>query len=348
VTLVTTPHKVPSGRWGLSDRGASLRAGVKAPVYTSRFGVEAKARQKRDYAEEEITRGNMPVRWARRLAFASRASLRCMSLAAAFTIASIFGAPSAFASPLDKAAGAVGAVDPPVIGNPGPSLPRPAPPPPPAPPVKPPTVEAPETRPSSPRPVPAPASGSTKASTSTPGVDLPSAYDPTRGAKEPAGLAPGTSTKAAQQTPASARGGAGKGLDGPGAARPRSGAGAVESAKPASPGRFLARIWPAMALGPVEKLFAALQAPWEAATSLPISDVPSFLSGLAEVTGASHAVGPAERSRSSNPPQDSTGIWVPDGAQISVFVLVVVCAALMALFVFTLRRELRSMHRWHL
>lgn len=288
-------------------------------------------------------------------------SLRYGTSLAAVLIASIFGVPFASATPTSEAAGAVGSVVPPVPETSAPSLPSAAPPQAPIPaapqapvevptvpqaPVKTspaprtpaprtPSVEASERTPNPPRLAPAPSRGST--GPSGPGVDRPSA-----------GTATSDSTGSAQQTIASARNRAGKGGDSHGATRPGAEAGSVESAKVASLRRLFAYVWPALALGPAWRLLATLQTGWEAATPLAMSDVPRLLSGLtAGVTGAGGVAGISERSVTPNPsPSDSTGAWAPDGSEISLFVFIISCAALIALLAFTVSRELRSMRRW--
>jgi hypothetical protein len=116
--------------------------------------------------------------------------------------------------------------------------------------------------------------------------------------------------------------------------------------------RLLAYVWPAVALGPAGDLLASLQARFEAVALLPlsVSDVSRVLAGLSEAAGEAGLAGAAEvadrAAVSSPPPADSKGIWVPDGAEISLLVLIASCAALMALLAFTIRRELHSrMHR---
>jgi hypothetical protein len=269
-----------------------------------------------------------------------------LALAGTVLIASVFGASSAPATSLGEAADTVESAVPPVAGTPSPPLPSAAPPQTPvptapqAPPVELPTVEGSGTTPNSSHLVPAPSSGATKDSST--GVDLPSVHEVTSGTGEPAGATTSTSTEGVQQTPASARNGVGNGSGSHGATtRP-----GIESAKAAPLRRLLAYVWPAIALGPVGKLLARLQARWEAATSLSVADVARLLSGLTGVAGSGGAAGFSEHSAIPNPsPPDSTGIWVPDNGEISLLVLIVLCAALMALLVFTVGRELRSMYR---
>lgn len=132
------------------------------------------------------------------------------------------------------------------------------------------------------------------------------------------------------------------------AAGPGGEAASLQSATVASLPRLLAYVWPAVALGPVGDLLASLQARFEAATLLPVSvsDVSRLLAGLSAAVGEAGAGGASElvdhAAVSDPPPADSKGIWVPDGAEISLFVLIASCAALMALLGFAIRRELHS------
>lgn len=116
--------------------------------------------------------------------------------------------------------------------------------------------------------------------------------------------------------------------------------------------RFIAYVWPAIALGPAGELLASLQARFAAATLLPLSEsgVSQLLGGLSaavESAGVGSAAELSNRSAVSDPPPaDSKGFWVPDGAEISLLVLIAACAALMGLLGFAIRRELQSaMHR---
>jgi hypothetical protein len=316
----------------------------------------------------------VPVHRTKEEAFTPRPFLRWIALAGAVLVASVLGVPSASAIPgvpsapaipPGKAPSAVEAVAPPVTRPSAPSLPSAAPPqapvpavpkgPPgtspalPTPPAGVPSIaKAPGAPPNSSHSVrAAPSDRSSGASGRS--VDLPSASQVTSGTKELAGRAASTSTEQPQRLVPSTRGGVGEGPGSHGAGRSGIGADAVEPAKPASPARFLARVWPAIALGPVERLLAMLQMPREAAASLPISDIPRLLLGVTELTGTSSDAGGPEHSASSNPPpRDSTGTWVPDGSEISLFVLIAFFAALTALLVLTVRRELGSTHRWPL
>jgi hypothetical protein len=119
----------------------------------------------------------------------------------------------------------------------------------------------------------------------------------------------------------------------------------VESAKEAPLRGWLAYVWPAVALGSIGKLLVVLQARWETAPALPATDIPRFHLEQAGATEMNGVAGLSEHSTSSNsPPGNSTDSWDP-GSGISIFVLLVACAAPIAVLVFSVRRELRSMHR---
>jgi hypothetical protein len=181
---------------------------------------------------------------------------------------------------------------------------------------------------------------------------LPSANETANGTKKQAGVPTSTSTGESGQAAAPARNGPVRDSVNHGAAHPGEGAGSadsakVESAKAAPLGRLLARVWPAIALGPAGKLLTTLGARLEAATSLPASGLPRLLSGLAGAAGAGGVAGRSAHSATPNSsPGDSTGIPVPGSREISFLVLVILCTALMALLVFAVRRELRAMYRW--
>lgn len=202
--------------------------------------------------------------------------------------------------------------------------------------VKAPSADVRVTTPNSSHSASAPSGGPTKASST--GADLPEVDEVVGGTKGSAG----PSTETAHQAAPSAHN-----LRGSRGVPPGVRAGSLESAKVAP--ALLAYVWPAFSLGPAGELLRTLQARLEAAISLPAVDVPRLLLGLAGVSGAGPAAEPSKSSTSSNPsPRDSRGIWFPSGGEISLFVFLVACAALMALLIFTLRRELRAMHRWPL
>lgn len=292
----------------------------------------------------------MSVCGTHRGAFASKAHLRWgISIVGAALIALILGAPFASASPPIPPIPSVGIPAPPSL----PSAPPPQPSVPTAPPVQ---VEVPTvpqvpvvkaatakvdgTTPDSSHLAPGSSGDSTKAS--SPGVDLP-AVDAIESRTE-GGV--GASTEEAHRTATAARG---KGSAGDGALPSGAPADSLESARAAP--LLLAYVWPAIALGPVaQKLLRALQEQWEIATSLAVSDVPRLLSGSAGAGGADRAARPSERAAASNPsPGDSRGIQLPSGGAISLLVFIISGAALMALLIYTVRREFRATHyRWPL
>jgi hypothetical protein len=242
-----------------------------------------------------------------------------------------------------------------VIDVPTPSLPSSVPPPPSVttvpqeqvkvptvpyvPAVKAPVASVPGTAPNPTPPVSVPSDDSAKAS--SPGVDLPAAREMASGAKGSAGIP----TQEAHQTTILDRSG-GEGAGRHGVSPSGSRADSLESAKAAP--RLLAYVWPAITL-PAAELLRALQPQWEAATSLPVPGVPDLLSGLARVIGADRAAATPERPAALNPtPVDSRDTRLPSGEAISFLVFLGPCLALVALLVFTLRREFRAMHRWQL
>jgi hypothetical protein len=190
------------------------------------------------------------------------------------------------------------------------------------------------------------------------GANLPStgvAKDAVSGASGAAGLVSGATggVVGTQGTAASGPNGGGRDSGGYGAAGSGGEAASLQTATVAPLPRLLAYVWPAVALGPAGDLLASLQARFEAAALLPLSasDVSRVLVGLSEAAeegGLADAAALADRAAVSSPPpaSDSKGIWVPDGAEISLLVLIASCAALMTLLAFTIRRELHSrMHR---
>jgi len=273
---------------------------------------------------------------------APKLAFRC-GVSAAVWIASVLSVPII---PLGNPASALGSLVPPVTETPALSLPSAAPaqtsvPTVPQAPVMVPTVpQAPVETSLAPQ-----ASGARSTETASSGVDLPSVNQMANGTGESAGAASAASAAGAQQTAASARNRVGQGSGARDATRLGTEAGSVESAKVAPLRRFLAYIWPAIALGPTSQLVATLRARWEAASSA-VSDVPRGLSGLTAATGAGGVAGISAHSATpSSAEPTATGTWVPDGSAISQLVFIVLGAALIALLVFTIRRELRSMAR---
>jgi hypothetical protein len=198
--------------------------------------------------------------------------------------------------------------------------------------------------------VPAPSSGSTQSAGS--GVQPPSANTVNETASVPKGSVVRDPSTAPTPGTAPAPGAVGGDPGGYGAATPGGEAASLQSATVAPLPRLLAYVWPAIALGPVGELLASLQARFEAASLLPVSvfDVSRVLGGLSaalEEAGVGGAAALSNQSAVSDPPPaDPKGIWVPDGAEISLLVLIASCAALMGLLAYAIRRELHSrMHR---
>jgi hypothetical protein len=214
-------------------------------------------------------------------------------------------------------------------------------------------VHAPARPPSSPQGAPVPSGR--PGGTPDPGVDLPSAPAVTGVETGSVGTStsPGTSTVGAQSPDATARGRADGGSGERAAAPPGVKAGSIASAKAAPLRSLVAYVWPAIALGPgVGKLLTTLEAQWQAVASLPAAGATRLLLRLARAVRVSGAADvPGQGPAALNPPRgDPQGLRIPAGSEVSSFVLIpiVLCAMAMALLVVTLRRELRSMHRWPL
>jgi len=76
-----------------------------------------------------------------------------------------------------------------------------------------------------------------------------------------------------------------------------------------------------------------------------------LLAPLAEAAASASrsAADVAEQSApSGSSAANSPGFWIPEGSEISLFVLIVSSAALAALLAFTVGRELRAIYRWRL
>jgi hypothetical protein len=194
----------------------------------------------------------------------------------------------------------------------------------------------PAAAPDLPKPVSGPSDALTKNGSGA-SVDLPAATEMGSGTKR----SEGTSMGKGHRTTVPARGGE----EGPvrrGVSSPGGEAGSLEPAEVAP--ALLAYVWPAIALDPAE-LFRALQGRWEAVTSLLVGGVPDLISGLAEVGGQDHAGGSSESPASANPtPGDSRSFSPASGGEIPILLFIAFCAGL-ALLIFTLKREFRSMHR---
>jgi hypothetical protein len=124
----------------------------------------------------------------------------------------------------------------------------------------------------------------------------------------------------------------------------RSPGGKVHSVEPheAAPlRRLVAHVWPAIALGPFGELLAALRAGQEGATGPPKPDAPRSPLGLAANTVAAGSAGHSDHSAIADAsPTALRGIPLPGGGEIPLIVLLISAAALMALLVVTVRREM--------
>jgi hypothetical protein len=142
--------------------------------------------------------------------------------------------------------------------------------------------------------------------------------------------------------------------DGPGAASADadagstaadSGAGSVRSVERAPLGRWLAHVWPAVALGPIGKLLAGLSA--GAATQPSGLSLRLLLPGLTAGTAGIAAASPPHPTAIANPPaSDFRGIALPGDAAISTLILIVASAALMALLTYAVKTELGPFSYW--
>ena len=219
-----------------------------------------------------------------------------------------------------------------------------------APKTKSPTAASPKTRSSSPGVVPAPSGAPIRVPSTgdTPSVDRVTGEPKQSGGP---GTSEGSPTAAAPQGSVSKPNGVDSSAGRNGGRTSGAGSVSIEAAEIAPLARWLAYVWPAVALGPggdfalgpVAELLAALQAPLEAVTSLPLSVVPRLLSALGgqTSTGPGGVVGLSGHSVVANPrSENSPGIQAP-GGKIFIFILI---AALTALLLFTLGRELRLNH----
>jgi len=214
----------------------------------------------------------------------------------------IFGVPLASAGLQEEAAGVVGSVVESATEPPAPSLPSPAPPVDPPPPTGAPTVpQAPVNVPAVP-PVKAP-TGITPTSSPSPhlastpsgsgtrvsstGANLPLAGERTSAVK---GGVADTSMQAARRAPAAVLNGAEADASGPTGpdARP---------VRAVSLPRWLARVWPAIALVRTMKTLAVLLARWEGATPVSVADdTRGVTSQHVGITGDSDVLGLSKRS----------------------------------------------------
>lgn len=251
----------------------------------------------------------MSVEQTKGSASKSRRSLRGgLSVACAVLVVLIFGVPFAYASLQEEAAGAMGSVVASATESPAPSLPSSVPPVDPPPSVETPTVpQVPVKAPTEPQvPVKAPnavtptsspsphlastPSGSGTSASST-GANLPLVGEKTSAVK---GGAASTSTVAVQRAPASVRNRVDRDANGPSGpdARP---------VKAVPLPRWLAHVWPAIALVKTVKVLAVLLARWEGATSVTGSgDTQRATSQLVGITGNSGVLGLSKQSVASH------------------------------------------------
>jgi hypothetical protein len=119
----------------------------------------------------------------------------------------------------------------------------------------------------------------------------------------------------------------------------------VQPAEAAPRRQWLTRVWPAVSLGPIERLLPALQSSLSEMVSLAIPSIPLILSRLAPDGAAAPPSLP--RSAVSDPsPAAPRELPLPVGGEISVLILLLASAILTALLVFAVRQELGPMHRW--
>jgi hypothetical protein len=160
-------------------------------------------------------------------------------------------------------------------------------------------------------------------------------------AKESVDTVAGTPTAAGPEAGGAASPGHGRAR----ATSPASGARSVESRREAPLRRWMAYVWPAVALGPLGELVTGLQAALGHST-LPRIPVPNFLglmSGLAAGTVTS------DRGHSSAPdfsPAGSPAISLPGGEDFPLLRLLVSFLAFMGLLLVAVRLELGSPYRW--
>ena len=266
----------------------------------------------------------------------AKPSFGCWSAAVwAVSIASLLGVSSASAAPLEGVAGAARSVVTQTVAViPAPTLPS-------------------SPLPVTPAPIAAPVTSSATAIPQVPvmvpaapqaPVKVPTVTVPVGTTTASSRLAPSTSTGVTEQAAASVRNSVDPGSGSqsssgaktmnPGVAR------SIESAKVAPSRRWLAYIGPAIDLGPFRKLLNALLVRGEGKASPLIFDATRSLLNLTGITGVPSA--PTLSGHSVSPvasPADSIGVSVPGGGEISL-VFIVSSAALMALFAFTVKREL--------
>jgi hypothetical protein len=128
-------------------------------------------------------------------------------------------------------------------------------------------------------------------------------------------------------------------------AGPGGNAPAIERSRAAPPRHWLARVWPAVALGPfrdvLESMWIRLAA--AASSSLALREETGGLIGLADDGPATNSP-PGAPASASHP--GGADISLPGGAAIPLFIAVLFAAVVTALLLGTVRRELGALHRW--
>lgn len=125
---------------------------------------------------------------------------------------------------------------------------------------------------------------------------------------------------------------------------------AVEPGREAPLRRWLAHVWPAVALGPFGELLTALPGSVEAVTGASALELRQVL--LALQTGAGVGTGeeignPASAAAPQSSPQPSPPpVSIPIGGAISAFILIVASACLLALLLLAVRQELGATDQW--
>jgi hypothetical protein len=276
---------------------------------------------------------------------------RRLAVAGALLLASALSAPPASATLAGEAAGTAGSVVESATGAPAPSVPTTPPPAPPAPATPPaPPVQVPVDPVKAPtEAAPPPSSGAPKGATT--GADAVSTVEEVaRGAGGSATAAMRASTEATSSAPAH---GGGSPF---GDARPASGSGkhSPKLTRATPVGRFLAYVWPAMALEQYKDLLSNFIARLEAVRPLPLPDAATGSSPSGS-SGRTHAAHPSPGQQIGMPASTaghpSLGATLAEGAKTLLYAA---AAALLALFIFAAWAELRSAIRsrsitdkWH-
>lgn len=139
----------------------------------------------------------------------------------------------------------------------------------------------------------------------------------------------------------------GGGSDPRGQGRPPGERRSVGLAEEAPLRRGLARVWPAVGLGPIGDLLPAFPGALDDATVLSSPGLARLLSEAAPHGSAPQGDGLEERTALVHrPAPDPRSVSLPVGGELSAFVLFLAAAALIALLVFAIRQELGPMYRW--